>query len=91
MFSSLYTQNYFSYRIFVEKIVEHPEYHILSPTERSQFNPKIKDVFPKTEALKQKLLQLFHEEHEAYKNETVSRHSNLLLTLKNKMSSDLFL
>lgn len=62
---------YYFYRIFVEKIIEHPEYHTLSPVERSQFTHKIKDVFPRTETLKQKLLQMFHQEYDLYKEEMV--------------------
>lgn len=56
----------------MEKIKEHPEYHTLSPSERSQFNSKLKlEIFPKTESLKQELLKLFQKEHEQYLNEMV--------------------
>lgn len=57
----------------MEKIIEHPEYHTLSPAERSQFNSKIKDVFPKTETLKQKLHQIFQQEYDMYLEEMVSK------------------
>ena len=56
----------------MEKVFEHPEYHTLSPAEKNQFNSKIKDVFPKTETLKKKLLQIFQEEHELYEEEMAS-------------------
>jgi hypothetical protein len=58
----------------VEKIIEHPEYHTLSPAERSQFTSKIKDVFPKTESLKQKLHQIFQQEYDMYLEEMVSKN-----------------
>nr|CAH0109413.1 unnamed protein product [Daphnia galeata] len=71
--------------IFVEKIIEHPEYHTLSPAERSQFNPKIKDVFPKTETLKQKLHQIFQEEHDMYEEEMAKKKLEESLRLEKEM------
>lgn len=57
----------------MEKIIEHPDYHTLSAAEKSQFNLKMKDVFPKTETLKQQLLARFKQEFDAYQEEMVNR------------------
>ncbi|KAK4004809.1 hypothetical protein OUZ56_006533 [Daphnia magna] len=73
--------------IFVEKIIEHPEYHTLSSAERSQFSPKIKEVFPKTETLKQKLLHIFQQEHELYEDEMAKKKQEEILRLEKEMEA----
>jgi len=55
--------------IFIEKIIQHPEYHTISLSEKSQFNGMIKEVFPKTEMLKRKILEKFHQDYDAFQEE----------------------
>ena len=47
-------------------MVEHPDYKSLLPSEKNQFNAIIKEILPKTETLKQKILKKFQKEFEEY-------------------------
>lgn len=47
-------------------MVEHPDYKSTIPSERNQFNSIIKEILPKTETLKQKILEKFQKEFEEY-------------------------
>ena len=57
--------------LFIEKVLEHPEYPSLAAHEKNHFTLKLKEVLPKTESLKKKLLVKFRQEHEEYKDEMV--------------------
>jgi len=66
--------------IFIEKIIQHPEYYTLSPVEKAQFNGLVKEVFPKTETLKQQVLKKFHQDHKQFQEETENQKKQEDLT-----------
>lgn len=52
--------------LFLEKIRKHPEYGSVAVQEKGVNQTMLKEVMPKAEKLKQKLLDLFTKEHTAY-------------------------
>ncbi|XP_023246411.1 STAM-binding protein [Copidosoma floridanum] len=55
--------------IFVEKIENHPEYNTIPPNDREQIRNTLRDLFPKTELLKEKVKKQFQIEHIQCKKE----------------------
>jgi len=72
-YESAYTLYLKFLTIFIEKIIQHPEYHTISFNQKTQFNGMIKEVFPKTETLKQQVLKRFHQDYDAYQEENEKR------------------
>lgn len=52
--------------LFLEKILQHPEYKAFDPLIKRQNKEKLKEVFPLAEKLKQKLFERFERDYEAY-------------------------
>uniref|UniRef100_A0A2A4JEZ5 MPN domain-containing protein n=1 Tax=Heliothis virescens TaxID=7102 RepID=A0A2A4JEZ5_HELVI len=52
--------------LFLEKIRKHPEYASVPPSVKAVNQTKLKEVMPKAEKLKQKLLDQYAKEHVAY-------------------------
>ncbi len=65
--------------MFVEKIIEHPEYGTVSTCEKTQFSIRLKEVFPKTEALKKNLLARYLQDHQEFITEMVKFHTVMLI------------
>ncbi|XP_045534941.1 STAM-binding protein-like A [Papilio machaon] len=59
--------------LFLEKIRKHPEYNTVPTDVRSVNQVKLKEVMPKAEKLKQKLLEQYTKEHELYKENEKKR------------------
>ena len=59
------------YRIFLEKIVEHPDYPKEMTEAKCQINAKLKEVLAKTEMLKSKLMLKYQEEYCQWQEEQV--------------------
>ncbi|CAH2071649.1 unnamed protein product, partial [Iphiclides podalirius] len=59
--------------LFLEKIRKHPEYNTVSADIKSDNQIKLKEVMPKAEKLKQKLLEQYTKEHEIYKENEKKR------------------
>lgn len=53
---------YFYFRIFLEKIREHPKYHTISPKFKLWIQQTLREVLPKTEEIKKKLLEQYGKE-----------------------------
>lgn len=58
--------------LFLEKIRKHPEYAGVPAQVKAVNQAKLKEVMPKAEKLKQKLLDQYSKEHTAYLANTVS-------------------
>lgn len=58
--------------LFLEKIRKHPEYAMVPPEVRAVNQSKLKEVMPKAEKLKQKLLEVYAKEHKQYLEDEVS-------------------
>lgn len=56
-------------RIFVEKLKTHPEYNNIPADHKDQIKNTLREIFPKTEALKNKLRELFKQEYIKRKQE----------------------
>lgn len=52
--------------LFLEKIPSHPEYKTFDVAMKRQNKEKIKEIFPIAERLKEKLLERFQREYDAY-------------------------
>lgn len=52
--------------LFLEKILQHPEYKTFEPIVKRQNKEKLKEIFPTAEKLKQKLLERFEREYDEY-------------------------
>ncbi|XP_072940019.1 STAM-binding protein-like A [Epargyreus clarus] len=59
--------------LFVEKIRKHPEYASVPADVKAVNQSKLKEVMPKAEKLKQKLLDLYAKEHQHYKENEEKR------------------
>lgn len=59
--------------LFLEKIRKHPNFKSVSVVDRAQNDAKLKEVLPRAEKLKAKLLQLYEQEHKLYLQKQV-RH-----------------
>ncbi|XP_068631119.1 STAM-binding protein-like A [Battus philenor] len=59
--------------LFLEKIRKHPEYNSVPADIKSINQVKLKEVMPKAEKLKQKLLEQYTKEHEQYKDNEKKR------------------
>lgn len=57
--------------LFVEKIRAHPEYASVSPQVKATNQAKLKEVMPKAEKLKQKLLEQYTKEYKKYLEDKV--------------------
>lgn len=60
--------------LFLEKIRKHPEYNTVPPDVRAVNQAMLKEVMPKAEKLKQKLLDQYAKEHAHYKEYEVCIH-----------------
>ncbi|XP_049869647.1 STAM-binding protein-like A [Pectinophora gossypiella] len=60
--------------LFVEKIRKHPEYGNVPAQVKAVNQAKLKEVMPKAEKLKQKLLEQYAKEHQTYKENAEKRH-----------------
>lgn len=58
--------------LFLEKIRKHPEYATVPAQVKSVNQAKLKEVMPKAEKLKQKLLEQYAREHVAYQENEAS-------------------
>lgn len=58
--------------LFLEKIRKHPDYSSVPADIKSVNQTKLKEVMPKAEKLKQKLLEQYAKEHVLYKRNRVS-------------------
>lgn len=58
--------------LFLEKIRKHPEYVSVPAQVKSVNQAKLKEVMPKAEKLKQKLLEQYAKEYVAYKENEAS-------------------
>lgn len=58
--------------LFLEKIRKHPEYASVPAQVKAVNQAKLKEVMPKAEKLKQKLLDQYAKEHIVYKENEVS-------------------
>lgn len=58
--------------LFLEKIRKHPEYNSVPADVKSVNQMKLKEVMPKAEKLKQKLLEQYTKEYEVYKENEVT-------------------
>lgn len=47
----------------------HPDYNSIAPDEKIQIKNTLRDIFPKTEALKKKLLEQFKVQYDRRKKE----------------------
>lgn len=61
--------------LFLEKIRKHPEYVAVPPTVKAVNQAKLKEVMPKAEKLKQKLLDQYAKEHVVYQEEEKKRRA----------------
>ncbi|KAJ8727420.1 hypothetical protein PYW07_001539 [Mythimna separata] len=61
--------------LFLEKIRKHPEYVTVPPSVKAVNQAKLKEVMPKAEKLKQKLLDQYAKEHVAYQEEEKKRRA----------------
>lgn len=52
--------------LFLEKIRKHPNFKSVSVVDRAQNDAKLKEVLPKAEKLKLKLLEVYEQEHKIY-------------------------
>ncbi|XP_050669951.1 STAM-binding protein-like A [Leptidea sinapis] len=59
--------------LFLEKIRKHPEYSTIPADIKAVNQSKLKEVMPKAEKLKQKLLDQYAKEHATYKENEVKR------------------
>ncbi|XP_063532775.1 STAM-binding protein-like A [Cydia strobilella] len=59
--------------LFLEKMRKHPEYALVPAQVKSVNQAKLKEVMPKAEKLKQKLLEQFAKEHKLYQENEVKR------------------
>lgn len=58
--------------LFLEKIRKHPDFKTVPVVERAQNDAKLKEVLPKAEKLKMKLLEIYEQEHKFYlKNKVI--------------------
>ncbi|OXU28265.1 hypothetical protein TSAR_010956 [Trichomalopsis sarcophagae] len=55
--------------IFLEKLETHPEYHTIPANDKDHIKNTLKEIFPKTEALKKKLLEQYKHEYAKQKQE----------------------
>lgn len=58
--------------LFLEKIRKHPEYAAVPLEVKAVNQTKLKEVMPKAEKLKQKLIEQFTKEHTQYKENEVN-------------------
>lgn len=58
--------------LFLEKMRKHPEYGSVSPEVKAANQAKLKEVMPKAEKLKQKLMDIYVKEHKNYLENEVS-------------------
>lgn len=68
-FFRIYKLLIFFFRIFVEKLQTHPDYNSIPLDEKNHIKNTLRDIFPKTEALKKKLLEQFKIEYTKRKKE----------------------
>ncbi|KAJ8733455.1 hypothetical protein PYW08_001753 [Mythimna loreyi] len=61
--------------LFLEKIRKHPEYVSVPPSVKAVNQAKLKEVMPKAEKLKQKLLDQYAKEHVVYQEEEKKRRA----------------
>ena len=66
MASILYCIYKIFFRIFVEKIREHPKYNTVSAKEKALNQQMLREVLPKTERIKQQLLDQYRVELAKY-------------------------
>lgn len=62
---------YFYFRLFLETINEHPDYKNVPIEERNLNYRALRDVLPKTEKIKTKLLEQYSTEYELYQERKV--------------------
>lgn len=60
------------FRLFLETINEHPDYKNVPIEERNLNYRALRDVLPKTENIKTKLLKQYSKEYELYQEQKVS-------------------
>lgn len=58
--------------MFLEKIRKHPEYNSVPVVDRAKNNEKLREVLPKAETLKHRLLEQYQREYDRFINDTVS-------------------
>lgn len=61
----------FGFRLFLETINEHPDYKNVPIDERNLNYRLLRDVLPKTEQLKTKLLEQYNAEYEVFQERIV--------------------
>lgn len=62
---------YFIFRLFLETINEHPDFKNVPVEERNLNHRALRDVLPKTENIKAKLLEQYSTEYELYQERKV--------------------
>lgn len=73
----IYLQLILIFRLFLETINEHPDYKNVPIEERNLNYRALRDVLPKTENIKTKLLEQYSTEYELYRERKVSFVLNL--------------
>lgn len=53
----------------MEKLETHPDYHTIPPNDKVHIKNTLRDIFPKTEHIKNKLLEQFKLEYEKRRQE----------------------
>lgn len=60
-------------RILLEKLETHPEYHTIPANDKNHIKKTVKELFPKTEALREKLFEQYKQEYAKQKQEYVEQ------------------
>lgn len=77
--------------LFLEKIRKHPEYTSVPPSVKAVNQAKLKEVMPKAEKLKQKLLDQYAKEHVIYQEEVSVQNLVTVINIPLNISIDLIL
>uniref|UniRef100_A0A1B6DP92 MPN domain-containing protein n=1 Tax=Clastoptera arizonana TaxID=38151 RepID=A0A1B6DP92_9HEMI len=80
--------------LFLEKIRKHPDFNTVPLGDRVRNNEKLREVLPKTESLKNRLLEQYKKEYDYYlkdlkRREELERKNKLEFKDENKKSSEI--
>lgn len=60
--------------LFLEKIRKHPDFGSVPSNMKAANQAKLREVLPKAEKLKQKLLDIYKQDYDAYRSKLVSNY-----------------
>jgi hypothetical protein len=78
-------------RLFVEKIVEHPEYKTADAGEKAFFKSQCKEVIPQLEKIKASLLRTYQKDYEVGNHKLVSIITTVLFIMIHTIDNNLIL